>query len=159
MIKELNYELTKKDVFKFLFFHQFKNKLVVIGLLIIVLLIFISSICIYMYEPTNYLPLICIAIFIIAFLIGPVISICMFKKSILNIKIDSESPVIVCDNVYGHSELNWNQIHKLYKTKHSFLIYITKNQAIVIPKRIFENEQEMNETWELIQECYNKNRG
>ena len=65
---------------------------------------------------------------------------------------------IVYDNTYGHSEIKWSQMYKLYKSKHLFLIYMTKNQAIIIPKRIFESEQEMNETWELIQECYNKNR-
>lgn len=162
MIKELNYDLTKEDVFKFFYFHHFKNKIELIVWLIILLIFIFSSVCLYLCDPTDKSSLfVGIGFTILAFflfIIIPVIGVLKFEKIKLNIKISSESSVIVYDNTYGHSEIKWSQMYKLYKSKHLFLIYMTKNQAIIIPKRIFESEQEMNETWELIQECYNKNR-
>lgn len=49
-----------------------------------------------------------------------------------------------------------SKVHSIENSEYNILIFVTKQLAIIIPKRIFETEQEMNETWNLIQECYNK---
>ena len=159
MIKELEYELTKKDIFKFSFFHnEIKNKFSLIFSLIVFITLVIYALFLIIFKFYDlYIYVVSFFVVFFIFLILPA-TIAIFKnKNIsLNIKIDSESSVLVIDNIYGHSEINWSQMHKIYKLKNLLLIYMTKNAAIVIPKRIFATEQEMNETWELIQECYNK---
>ena len=161
MIKELEFELTKKDVFKFSFFHnEIKNKFSLIFSIIVFIMLIMFGLYIIVFNVYDlYIFLAGFFILFFIFLILPVvIATLRFKNINLNIKIDSESPILMYKNIYGYSELNWNKAQEICKTRFLLLIYIIKNQALVIPKRIFESEQEMNETWELIQECYNKNR-
>jgi len=52
--------------------------------------------------------------------------------------------------------INWETIKDLYDTKHHYLIFISDRQAVIIPKRIFENEEQGKEFYNLIQSYYNE---
>ena len=49
----------------------------------------------------------------------------------------------------------WSKIKAIENTKSSILIYISDRQAIIIPKRIFESEQEINNFWNEVKNKYN----
>lgn len=153
MIKELNYDLKKEDVLRFLRYHYYRNKALYLAFLIILIAGLVLS---FMGKFETGIPIIIIGILIIVSLPGA----CTrgYKTQNIEIILNNESQTFNTKHIIGNTEYNWSNIEKICNTKYNFLIYILKNQAIIIPKRIFENEQEMNETWELIQECYNKNK-
>ena len=81
-----------------------------------------------------------------------------YENQKLNLIINSDENTFINNDGVSTTVTNWNRVLKIDNAKNSILIYIATNRAYIIPKRIFKTEQEMNETWELIQECYNKNR-
>ena len=51
----------------------------------------------------------------------------------------------------------WNNVKEIYNTPKNLLIFLGGRQAIFIPKRIFNNEQEINDLWNFILSCYQNN--
>ncbi|WP_185819643.1 DUF4870 domain-containing protein [Salibacterium salarium] len=46
----------------------------------------------------------------------------------------------------------WNEIKKIIEHNEMFLLYITREKAIVIPKRYFTLEEEQSKFWEMVNE-------
>ena len=158
MIKELKYDLTKEDIAKSV---NSINKRVpkildlidlIIGLCLITIGIFFKW---YLYSVI-VLILCIILLLLISGKINYIIFFAKFKTQKINVVINSDENTFTGKSDVGTSVFNWNKIPKIDNTKDSILIFINDNSSLIIPKRIFESEQEMNETWELIQECYNK---
>lgn len=175
MIKELKYELTKEDLGNFvkdaLCIKRYKkerlNTAIILAFIPIIGLI-ITIIQIIIQKPNNifdYLFPFVFLLFIFAgfgyFMYSAILKSSALKlnkdtdflnnKVIINSELDT---IIELNNSY--SEYNWSKIKDIHNLKYNIIIFTQPYIAIIIPKRIFETEQEMNETWELIQECYNK---
>ena len=163
MIKELEYDLTKEDMEKGIRdFPPAKRgitKIQIFGFLIIVLLAIICGI----FSGEYLFPILIIIFFLILMFLpkGKMSFIKIFgeyENQKLNLIINSDENTFINNDGVSTTVTNWNRVLKIDNAKNSILIYIATNRAYIIPKRIFKTEQEMNETWELIQECYNKNR-
>ena len=164
MIKELKYDLTKEDMEKSLSaLNNISNKgitkLQIFGFLIILFLAIILSILTGMFLFSSII----IILFLILMLLPKgnksfVKILGKYETQKFNIIINSDKNTFTNKNDVSTTVVNWDKILKIDNTKDSLLIFTAKNMAFIIPKRIFESEQDMNETWELIQECYNKNK-
>ena len=173
MIKELKYDLTKEDLINFakdcVHAKQYKKQRWIFSC-ILGIIYFIILLILFNLDGFNCTNLICTVVgtfitTIIMYFLYPLRlkqSVKNFSKGIdLNdntIIINSDSNTFKGSSKRGSSEWNWSEFKYIYNFKYSILLFFQEYQAIFIPKRIFESEQEMNETWELIQECYNKNR-
>lgn len=73
-----------------------------------------------------------------------------------NVKLIISDEAITYDNGYIQSVYKWNSVKDLYNKKHSLLIFIADLQAIIIPKRIFNSDDELCSCWEYLQTCYKK---
>lgn len=156
MIKELNFTLTKRDCMYSFAFHNFKINF---KWFIFRLLFFaFATFCFFKnLDIFNSIIFVLAITIILLYIISPITDTLKLENSKVYIKIDSNKNTFTSSSL-AVIEYNWSYIKKIYNTKYHFLIYLLKDMAIIIPKRIFESEQEMNETWELIQECYNKNK-
>ena len=172
MIKELNYDITKDDLKNYakdlMNINYYKKQRLLTSVLIPACIIIPVSF--FIHEPL-FGKLFFMIFFLLCF---SLISFFNFPKTISRkivmlskntdfsnnkIFIDSENSVIKTEHNLGNTEYNWSVIKDIYNLKYSILIFTQPYMAIIIPKRIFETEQEMNETWELIKECYDKSRG
>ena len=177
---ELNYELTDKDLFNFNL-ETLTIKQVILNthkLNIIVLCIF-SFMCatvftnslmggIYLLHWFTYISfiisfIIALLLFIIIGILGQIIFGGLAIK--LQMKgIDRSTKEIIDDNTITNENSmgkvihNWSTIKGIYNKKHNILIFIGAIQAIVIPKRIFNSKEEIDEVWAYIEECYNNSR-
>lgn len=71
-----------------------------------------------------------------------------------NYELIIEEDIIKRISSSGESLFNWKNIKDIYNTKRNILIFVSNRQAIIIPKRIFESEQELNEFWNEVQNKY-----
>jgi c-di-AMP phosphodiesterase-like protein len=58
-----------------------------------------------------------------------------------NYTIDEEGIEVVSEN--GKGEVKWVELYKAAETKESFLLFISKNQSHIIPKRFLGTSREM----------------
>ena len=176
MIKELKYDLTKKDFNNWakdlLKVKQYKKQrllMVVKGLLIYFLFMFIIILPTINKIPNIIFPIILFFAILMGLLTFFISFPAMLKrnakelnkgKDYSNNKLIINSDLNYIEKIDNNSntEYKWSKIKNIYNLKYSILLFVSDYMSIIIPKRIFESEQEMNETWELIQECYNKNR-
>ena len=175
MIKELKYDFTKDDIENYavdsLNINPYKRKRIIYSIgctLLCFIIIFAINILFFGFSS------ICLLVSLIIAIIEALFSFFFdypkkMKKSAKEInkgKNSNNSTVIISNdsNILKFadndrmSEWKWTAIKKIYNLKCSILLFVSDYFAIIIPKRIFENEKDLNETWELIQECYNKNR-
>ena len=162
MIKELNYDLTKEDLMKGLgTINSLSNNSIsiiqIVGFIIIVFLAILTGV----FSRDYLFPVFIIVFFTILMFLSKgkksfVKILGKYETQTFNLIINSDENTFINKNDISTTVINWNKVLKIDNTKDSMLIYTTTSAAIIIPKRIFETEQEMNETWELIQECYNK---
>lgn len=172
MIKELKYDLTKEDLNNWIkdFFKskQGKKLRLTIALNTAIIATFINLILdIIFHEPlllSNYVVSFVI-LFIFLYFTCPLFSKIETKINSKGIDYSNNTITINSDNNYikmddnnTHEERKWSNIKYIYNLEYTILLFYSDYKAIIIPKRIFESEQEMNETWKLIQECYNKNK-
>ena len=71
-----------------------------------------------------------------------------------NYELIIEEDIIKRISSSGESLFNWKNVKDIYNTKRNILIFVSDRQAIIIPKRIFESEQELNEFWNEVQNKY-----
>ena len=156
MIKELKYDITKEDYAKALGRCNIDNKLTVKQFFLY--MIIIAVVIIFGIQAKKIVEPAVITAFFLVLMLGK-----LFIKNTgilgnFTIIIDSDKNNFSSKTAERDYSINWNTVFKIDNIDSSILIYTDRTVAIIIPKRIFESEQEMNETWELIQECYNKNR-
>ncbi|MFL6209587.1 MAG: YcxB family protein [Pyrinomonadaceae bacterium] len=48
------------------------------------------------------------------------------------------------------SHIDWSNIYKVHETKHNFLLFIARNQMLVIPRRFFLNNEQISQFKELL---------
>ena len=61
-----------------------------------------------------------------------------------------DSTKVIIQSQHSNSEINWSAFEKLGETKNHFFLFVTVNQAVLIPKRILNNNQEIDELRNLI---------
>jgi hypothetical protein len=174
---ELNYELTDKDLFNFnletltikqVLLNAHKMNLIMFSIMAIFCGIFFTSALMGEYIIHWFSIIAFVISFIIALLLLIIIGILgqiIFGGLAIKLQmkgIDRSTKALINDseitneNSMGKTTYNWSAAKGVYNKKHNILIFIGPIQAIVIPKRIFNTEQEIEETWNYIQECYNK---
>jgi hypothetical protein len=67
------------------------------------------------------------------------------KKTLGHKKFTMKDSVIVYEEAFSSSSLQIDDIHKIGETGTSIFIFVDEISAIVLPKRVFPNEQEMRE--------------
>ncbi|MBR1460295.1 YcxB family protein [bacterium] len=65
-----------------------------------------------------------------------------------------ENDVIKRKSSYGEISFSWNKLKGINNTKKNILLFISERQAIIVPKRIFETKQELDDFWTIVQENY-----
>lgn len=73
----------------------------------------------------------------------------------LNYELSISNENIIRTNKNGTMITNWKTVKDIYDTKHNYLIFTSDLQAIIIPKRAFENEEKSQEFYRLIKSYYN----
>lgn len=124
--------ITNKDFLPF-FVYFFINSFVVIILFVVILLI-ILYVKLYFWD-------------------GKYIYI-MLEGTDLNYELSISGENITRTNKNGINIFNWDKIKDIYDTKYNYLIFISDRQAIIIPKRCFENEEQGKEFYNNIQKYY-----
>lgn len=74
------------------------------------------------------------------------------------IKIEITPKDIILDNGDIHSVYKWSAVKDLYNKKYNIVIFISDIGAIIIPKRIFNSEEEITDCWNYLNDCYNNTR-
>ena len=170
MIKELNYDITKDDLKNYakdlMNINYYKKQRLLTSAISFIIFAILCFIGLFLNKDINSF----IHILIFGLLL-PVIFYYLFPEMLKEgtlkvnkgidfsnnkVKIDSENGTFSALDRNSNSEFKWSNINDVYNLKYSILIFTKPNMAIIIPKRIFENEQEMNETWELIKGCFDK---
>lgn len=52
--------------------------------------------------------------------------------------------------------IKWNSIKDIYDTKYNYLIFISNLQALIIPKRCFDNDEQSKEFYNKMKTYYNE---
>ena len=175
MIKELECELTKEDFKNYVIdqkkikFIKLKKNLVTQYVLVLMFLLLLIG-WLFCYWSEEWHCAIYIAFVLSMIIFCFVDYMYLFPNRTATILYDRSSSFIKRKYIINSEEgtitvrsvkkevYNLNYCYAIENTKNNILIFTVKNEALIIPKRIFKDEQEMNEVWELIQECYNKNR-
>lgn len=110
---------------------------------------------------TIFFPLVCIVVFLIYLFVMIRCSTYLNLKRLLqgvNLKrtITIDDSGIKQTNSTGTSTLNWSGIINISNQKNSILLFTGDRIFILLPKRIFTNEEELDNCWNYIQDCYNK---
>ncbi|MGN0014964.1 MAG: YcxB family protein [Candidatus Gastranaerophilaceae bacterium] len=71
-----------------------------------------------------------------------------------NYELTIENDIIKRNSASGQSTFTWDNVKDIYNTKRSILIFVSDRMAIVVPKRIFNSEQEVNDFWNCVLSCY-----
>ena len=98
-------------------------------------------------------------IFILGFFIGIFTEISKKNKTFLTDNtIELTENNIITENHYGRSELVWDIVQKVKRTKRFVLIYTAQSKAILVPKRAFINVQEWNDFYNFLEShCVRRN--
>lgn len=78
----------------------------------------------------------------------------MLEGTDLNYEISISEETITRTNKNGISIFSWETIKDIYDTKYNYLIFTSDRQAIIIPKRCFENEEQGKEFHNKIKKYY-----
>ena len=164
-----DYEITKqdlklvsKDIWKVSHYRKIQRNFIIITMIFTI--IAIASI----FMPTTifdiiFFPLICIILYLI-FLLFIIRCSAYFNLKKLLKGTNLKRSIIIDDsgikqmNSTCTSTLNWSGIINISNQKHSILLFLGDRIFILLPKRIFANEEELNNCWNYIQDCYNKTR-
>ena len=49
----------------------------------------------------------------------------------------------------------WENVKEIYNTKSNILIFVSERQALIIPKRAFDDRNQLDDFWKEIQDKYN----
>ena len=171
MIKELEYDLTKEDLNKYykdyLKTKQIKKIRFMLTLVVTIIPFIIDIPAIITNNKTVdiYYISFFVLYFLLIYFIFPLLHKIDFQIANRGTDFSNNKLIINSDNSYinledknYNEERKWSSFKYIYNLEYNFLLFISNTRSLIIPKRIFESEQEMNETWELIQECYNKNQ-
>ncbi len=164
---ELNYELTDKDLDNFNL-ESLTIKSVFLTIHKINLILFGIGSFVWSLQR-----LICgsfIISFIVAILCSIVLTILLhiiiaryaMKQKLKGIDRNSKAVIndndITSENSIGKVTYNWTAVKGIYNKKHNILIFLGPVQAMIIPKRIFNSKEELDEFWTYIQGCHNNSR-
>ena len=105
----------------------------------------------------SYLLAVCIGI-TSQFLLGGIIIQRQQKGIAKDVKLIINDNTIMFDNGSIQSVYKWNSIKDIYNKKHNFIIFIADVQALIIPKRIFSSEEEIDNCWKHLQDYYDDAR-
>ena len=159
-ITEQDLKHASKDVWKVP--HFFKMQQVFVALPIISAIVTVISI----FMPSHifnmmFFPLVCMTLFF-AYLLFVIYHSTyagmkkMIKGSNLKRSIVIDYVGIKQTNSASTSTFNWSGVVHIANQKDTILLFIGDRMFILLPKRIFANDEELNNCWSYIQDCYNK---
>ena len=61
--------------------------------------------------------------------------------------VSSSPDSLISDSQFSHSELKWDAVQKLSRTRSYIFMYITQHGAIVIPRRAFTTQETWDQFW------------
>jgi YcxB-like protein len=64
-------------------------------------------------------------------------------------KITLGDEAIFTESPYGRSEIQWQAVQKLARTRRYIFMYMNQDSALVIPRRAFENSTQWNNFYEI----------
>ena len=166
---KVNYELTLEDCNIYIketffikrFFQYFIKNNIRRALILSILLSLLLSYLHYTLSLMSIITLF-IGIFLFVYIIWGLIGYFSGGKNVYgllegldkNYELTVENDVIKRTSTSGESSYTWNNVKDIYNTKRNILIFVSERQAIVVPKRIFSNEQEANAFWTFVSSCY-----
>ena len=108
-----------------------------------------------------YLYISLIVMFLIAYLVSNLLTrhILRLQQGVpqeITLKIDEET--VFCSAGADkpiQSTYKWNSIKNIHNTKNLLIIFVSDLHGLIIPKRIFNSEKEIDNFWKYIQDCYN----
>lgn len=168
-IMKINYEFTLKDcnnyVRETLFMKRFFVYFIKDNLLraIIVSLVLSLWFCYYLLNLNIVSIVVCFfAWLIIAYIVWGLMDYCTGGKNLykmmngldMKYELTLENDVIKRKSSYGEISFSWNKLKGINNTKKNILLFISERQAIIVPKRIFETKQELDDFWTIVQENY-----
>jgi hypothetical protein len=62
----------------------------------------------------------------------------------------------VAESQYGKSETRWTMVQKLARTRRYIFIYLSQDNAVVIPRRAFENSTQWDTFYDLCKQRTNR---
>ncbi len=159
-INEQDLKHASKDVWKVP--HFFKMQRIFIALPIISAIVTVISI----FMPSHifnmvFFPLVCMTLFFVYLLFVIYHSTYVGMKKM--IKGSNFKRCVVIDDV-GIKQTNsaststfyWSGVVHIANQNDTILLFIGDRMFILLPKRIFANDEELNNCWSYIQDCYNK---
>lgn len=179
MIKEFDFTLEKEDFKKaakdFCKINRLKGERIKISIILsLICSIILAAIILFIFRKSSACLLYCLNSSIIAFVIYYVIFYYFeypknvevnFKKmsegedlSNITIKFNSEENYIIVKTNNAEGKWAWKAIKDIHNEKENILIFVANRKMILVPKRVFATEEELNETWNLIMECYDKSK-
>ena len=73
-----------------------------------------------------------------------------------NYELIVENDIIRRRSGSGEVSFTWNNVKDIYNTKKNILIFVSNRQALIIPKRVFNSERDINVFWHLVSSCYQR---
>lgn len=138
-----------EDYFKFGISHA-KKRIILTPTIALAL---ITALYLIMYGVTDWSPelkMVYVAFAVFAIVLLPLLNIGMIKAAAnrqyrTGVHHDNEQ-VISDEGLYSHNELGevrmpWSHIHKATESKNAMYLYLSSAQAIILPKREFNDEQ------------------
>ena len=110
-----------------------------------------------LFNTTIILIIVCAYIYLLFFIGSTIGTYRRLKSRSLNATLNIDESGIRYNRGNISSDIQWESITDIYNTKNLLFIFVSSLEAIFIPKRIFANETELNNFWNLIVENYNKN--
>lgn len=65
-------------------------------------------------------------------------------------KISISEQGIVADSQLGHGETNWKSYQRFKETKHLFLLYQSRDMVVILPKRAFADQEDLEKVRALM---------
>ncbi len=148
------------DIISFNIFHLSRSPILLGGLGICLIVIGSVNWQIASDSTTKYSQLVKIVVFVIlqiscvsvivliALLIIVLSNISKMNKTVLaDTVLTLGSAGITSESQYARSELKWDAVQKLARTRSHIFLYIMQHGAIVIPKRAFSTNDEWDQFW------------
>lgn len=148
---EFDLKLEEKDIIEFNFIHIYKERkakiLILLGLLTIILGFFGLTISNSFDEFLLYL--LCLSIGIIALIVFPIMLLIKSKSIFANdsfikktLRYNFSQLGFNISSENGNTKINWYEIYRIIEFNNLLLIYVSKNKAFAIPKRMIREEYE-----------------